>query len=51
MKSFMGGIAPLDPGLRAEPLFTTHLWAKYGAQIKQTKNGTHGKHTMACRFK
>jgi len=24
----MGGIAPLDPGLRAEPLFTTHLWAK-----------------------
>jgi hypothetical protein len=24
------------------PLFTTHLRAKYGAQIKQRKNGTHG---------
>jgi hypothetical protein len=35
MESFMGGIAPLDPGLRAEPLFTTHLRAKYG-----TKYGT-----------
>jgi hypothetical protein len=51
----MGGIAPLDPGLRAEPLFTTHLRAKYGAKYGAKQGGSAPLREktahMECRHK